>query len=77
MLTAHRVPPQLLGVMPEGNGNLGDIEKSANTFYHLEIEPMQQIFSELNEFIGEEVVKFRPYVPMFTPKTDPNPSPNN
>ncbi len=77
MLTAHRTPPQLLGVMPEGNGNLGDVEKAANTFFHLEIEPIQQTLLELNDFIGEEVVKFRPYVPMFTPKTDPNPSSNN
>jgi capsid portal protein len=30
MLAAHRVPPQLMGAIPEGNGSFGDVEKAAS-----------------------------------------------
>lgn len=62
MLAAHRVPPQLLGVVPANAGGFGDVSKAADAFIQLEILPLQSRFLELNEQIGLEVVAFDPYV---------------
>lgn len=60
-LAAHRVPPQLMGIMPGQNSPFGDAEKAAMVFEANEIQPLQARFQELNEWLGEEVVRFRPY----------------
>jgi len=61
MLAAHRVPPQLLGVVPANAGGFGDVEKAADVFFRNEIEPLQARFLEVNEWVGEEAVAFQPY----------------
>lgn len=60
-LAAHRVPPQLMGIMPIEGASFGDAEKAAVVFSANEIEPLQARFLELNEWLGEEIVKFEPY----------------
>lgn len=60
-LAAHRVPPQLIGVMPNNTGGFGDVSKAAAVFARNEVEPLQARLLELNEWIGEEVIRFRPY----------------
>jgi PBSX family phage portal protein len=60
-LAAHRVPPQLMGIMPQQNASFGDAEKAAMVFEANEIQPLQARFSELNEWMGEEIIKFEPY----------------
>lgn len=60
-LAGHRVPPQLMGIIPSNTGGFGDIEKAATVFAANELEPLQQRLLELNEQCGEEVVKFSPY----------------
>lgn len=60
-LAAHRVPPQLMGIMPGQNSPFGDAEKAAMVFEANEIQPLQARFTELNDWLGEEVVRFRPY----------------
>jgi capsid portal protein len=60
-LAAHRVPPQLMGIMPIQGATFGDAEKAAMVFEANEIQPLQARFAELNEWLGEEVVKFNPY----------------
>lgn len=62
MLAAHRVPPQLMGIIPNNTGGFGDVEKAARVFARNELVPLQSRFEELNDWIGEEVVKFDPYV---------------
>lgn len=59
VLAAHRVPPQLLGIVPANAGGFGDVTKATDAFFELEIEPLQSVFLELNEVVGEEVVRFR------------------
>ena len=59
VLAAHRVPPQLLGVVPANAGGFGDITKAKEAFVDLEIEPLQAGFLELNDRVGVEVVRFR------------------
>lgn len=60
-LAGHRVPPQLMGIIPQNSGGFGDVEKAARVFVANELEPLQEAFRELNDIIGEEVVRFRPY----------------
>lgn len=68
-LAAHRVPPQLMGIMPGQNATFGDAEKAAAVFEANEIQPLQARFLELNEWLGEEVVKFEPYTLAKMPAT--------
>ena len=58
MLAMHRMQPGLSGVIPEVNGGFGDIVKLRDVYHDLEIEAMRDPFLELNEMIGEEVVRF-------------------
>lgn len=61
ILAAHRVPPQLMSIIPGNVGGFGDASKAAEVFNVNEILPLQSRFTELNEWFGEEVVKFTPY----------------
>lgn len=61
MLAAHRVPPQLLGVVPSNTGGFGAADTAAEVFGRNEVKPLQDKFLQLNEWMGEEVVRFVPY----------------
>lgn len=58
ILAAHRVPPQLLGIVPANAGGFGDVTKATDAFFELEIEPLQSVFLELNDMVGFEAVRF-------------------
>jgi PBSX family phage portal protein len=60
-LAMHRVPPQLMGIVPNNTGGFGDAEKAASVFNANEIGYYQGRMMELNEWIGEEVISFKPY----------------
>lgn len=62
VLAAHRIPPQLLGIVPGNTGGFGAVLPAAQVFGRNEIEPLQERFKEINEWMGEEVVRFDPYV---------------
>ncbi|MBI5917775.1 MAG: phage portal protein [Nitrosomonadales bacterium] len=61
MLAAHRVPPQLMGIIPNNTGGFGDAEKAAAVLSAIEIAPLQARLMELNDWIGEEVIRFKPF----------------
>lgn len=61
MLAAHRVPPQLLGIVPSNTGGFGAADTAAKVFGRNELEPLQAKFLQLNEWFGDEVVRFNPY----------------
>jgi PBSX family phage portal protein len=61
LLAAHRVPPQLMGIIPHNTGGFGDASKAAEVFSANEIVPLQERLKALNEWIGDEVIKFKPY----------------
>lgn len=67
ILASHRVPPQMLGVVPTNSGGFGDVGKASDVFYPNEIEPIQMRMLEVNDFFGFEAVKFDPYQPVSTP----------
>lgn len=60
-LAGHRIPPQLMGIIPNNTGGFGDIEKAARVFVTNELEPLQAALCELNDHLGEEVIRFKPY----------------
>jgi capsid portal protein len=55
------VPPVLLGVVPQVTGGFGDVAKAADVFHFAEIEPLQLRMAEVNDWLGAEAVRFRPY----------------
>lgn len=61
ILAAHRVPPQLMGAMPEGNGSFGDVEKAARVFAINELMPVMEALKHVNDWLGQEVIRFNPY----------------
>ncbi len=61
MLTVHRVPPSLMGVVPTAAGGLGDARTAAEVFAANEIGPIQAAFLEANDAAGAEVFRFKPY----------------
>lgn len=73
-LAGHRIPPQLMGIIPQNTGGFGDIEKAARVFVVNELEPLQEKFRQLNEIAGEEIVRFKPYDlgAGTTPELDPS-----
>ena len=61
VLAAHRVPPQLMGIVPTNTAGFGDAETAAKVFATNEIEPLQERFMAINEWVGEDVIRFKPY----------------
>jgi PBSX family phage portal protein len=60
-LGMHRVPPQLIGIVPSNTGGFGAVGAAAKVFARNEILPLQTQLLELNEWLGEEAFKFKPY----------------
>ncbi len=60
-LAAHRVPPQLMGIIPSNTGGFGDAEKAAMVFARNEVKPLQDRLTEVNAWLGQEVIRFEPY----------------
>lgn len=61
MMAAHRVPPQMMGIMPNNVGGFGDVEKASNVFVRNELIPLQKRFEELNVWLKEKVIQFEEY----------------
>lgn len=61
LLDAHRIPFQLMGGKPENVGSVGDVEKVEKVFVRNELTPLQKRFKELNNWLGQEVIRFKKY----------------
>ena len=61
MMAAHRVPPQMMGIMPNNVGGFGDVEKASNVFVRNELIPLQKRIEQLNQWIGNTIINFLPY----------------
>lgn len=61
LLDAHRIPFQLMGGKPENVGSVGDVEKVAKVFVRNELMPLQDRIREVNDWLGEEVIRFKKY----------------
>ena len=72
VLAAHRVPPQLMGMLPNNVGGFGDVEKAAMVFARNEIAPLQaRMAHAINTWAGRTVCTFKPYVLQDAPATAP------
>ena len=60
-MAAHRVPPQMMGIIPNNTGGFGDVEKASRVFVRNELMPLQKRLQELNNWLGEEVIRFEAY----------------
>lgn len=60
VLASLRIPPQLLGVVPVNAGGFGDITKASSVWEANELAPMQERMLRVNDWLGDEVVRFRP-----------------
>lgn len=76
ILAAHRVPPQLLGVVPQNAGGFGKPGEALQAFELLELRPLQRRFLALNDWLGEEVVAFDPLDPLPVGSANDNGRPN-
>lgn len=61
IMAAHRVPPQMMGIMPNNVGGFGDVEKASMVFVRNELIPLQKRLEELNHWMGEQVISFEVY----------------
>lgn len=60
VLASLRIPPQLLGVVPSNAGGFGDIAKASGVWELNELVPMQTRMLRVNDWAGEEVIRFKP-----------------
>lgn len=63
VLAVHRVPPVLMGIMPNNTGGFGDVEKADKVFNRNEIATLQAKFLEFNDLTGLPLISFAPYQP--------------
>ena len=61
MLAGLRIPLQLMGIIPQNAGGFGSIRDAALVYTANELEPLQARLAQVNEWLGEEVLRFRPY----------------
>ncbi|MFC0669449.1 phage portal protein [Azotobacter chroococcum] len=61
MLAGLRIPPQLMGVVPQNAGGFGSVKDAALVYAANELEPIQARMLAVNEWVGEEVIRFKPY----------------
>ena len=59
ILAAHRVPPQLLGMIPTNAGGFGDVGKARDVFKENEIEPLIVRMTGLNDALGAKAFCFK------------------
>lgn len=61
LLAALRIPPQLMGIVPQNAGGFGSIKEATEIWAMNELEPVQTRLAQVNDWIGEEVVRFAPF----------------
>lgn len=61
VLAAHRVPPQLMGIVPKNNGGFGSVREATEVFYLNEIRPLHRKIRRINQHAGRDLIEFLPY----------------
>lgn len=61
MLASMRVYPQLLGIIPSNAGGFGDIKSASEAYNFNEGGPLKAKMLQLNEMIGDEVIRFKDF----------------
>lgn len=61
ILAALRIPPQLLGIVPQNAGGFGSIRDAAKVWAAVELAPLQARMAMVNDWVGDEVISFAPF----------------
>jgi len=61
LLAALRIPPQLMGIVPQNAGGFGSLREAAEVWAVNELEPLQARLAQVNDWLGEEVVSFKEF----------------
>lgn len=61
VLASLRIPPQLMGIVPNNTGGFGSIKDASEVFYHNEIVPLQSRLMQINDWAGDEIIQFKGY----------------
>lgn len=59
MLAALRIPPQLMGILPQNAVGFGWIKEAVQIWVMNELEPIQARLQQVNDWLGEEIVRFK------------------
>lgn len=51
----------MMGIIPDNAGGFGDVVKASQVFVRNELTPLQERMKEINNWLGQEVVKFKTY----------------
>jgi PBSX family phage portal protein len=63
MLAVLRIPPQLMGKVPQDADGFGSIKEAVQIWAMNELESIQARLQQINDWLGEEVVKFKTFEP--------------
>ena len=58
VLAAHRMPPQLMGIIPQNSDGFGAVKKASYIFYENEIQPLLATFTALNTWLDQDIIAF-------------------
>lgn len=61
LLAALRIYPQLMGIVPQNSGGFGSMREAAQVWGLNELKPLQVRLLQINEWLGEEVIRFKPF----------------
>lgn len=51
----------MMGIIPDNAGGFGDVVKAAQVFVRNELTPLQERMTEINHWVGETLIDFKPY----------------
>lgn len=63
VLASLRIPPQLLGIVPQNAGGFGSIREAASVWAGNELAPIQRRLARVNEWVGYDVITFDEFDP--------------
>lgn len=61
VLASLRIPPQLMGIVPQNAGGFGSIREAAEIYVANELEPIQARMTQINDWLGKKVMRFKSY----------------
>lgn len=61
LLAAHRMPPQLIGIIPQNTGGFGKPSEALDSFFELEVVPIMKRMRRMNAWFGVELMRFSDY----------------
>jgi capsid portal protein len=52
----------MMGIISDNAGGFGDVVKASQVFVRNELAPLQERMKEINNWLGENVIRFSEYV---------------